>query len=377
MPVENQSLQQASEKPSSRAFDLLWDSAKTFNAYADLHGQKGTEDGDKKSLVNQEKASEILEFLESDDSLSLSRRLKAASEIGQWLGSGHSGLSSTLMASVALGAKNIDRSNYPHDRGDFGRCYNLLQIAPTVRDYFDDIAKVSPQWSALIENWAELESIFLSNDYSGLSTRIVMLAQPEHYAEEQTRKLERIEREEKALKAKAKAPTHSPLGMLFAPDPSKDKELEKSLLQVAATALCVDLVAHGYIALNDIDSVIEELVSNPFLANASGGEVFKQLGFDVADGESSSIIDTLSEYSGYFNDALNSVLAKWVKDNNIKPSLSIGQKVTFKHGREQKTGIIDSIETTRYSPMHYLIDIGAPGKPVIQWDDVSLSIVPS
>lgn len=45
---------------------------------------------------------------------------------------------------------------HPSDPSDFYRCYKLLQAVPELRKSLDVMKSVSPQWSALVDNWDKL-----------------------------------------------------------------------------------------------------------------------------------------------------------------------------------------------------------------------------
>lgn len=91
----------------------------------------------------------------------------------KWFITGNVGESSRTMAFIA---SDIELSNdeindsfsfglaHPHDSGDFERCLKLIEAVPEVKDSFDVIAKISPSWAALIENWDDIETTF-NNEY--------------------------------------------------------------------------------------------------------------------------------------------------------------------------------------------------------------------
>lgn len=81
-----------------------------------------------------------------------------------WKASGGRGLSAETMFYCALGVQRTDFFEphaHPHDPSDFNRCLLLLERVPAIRDHFDDIAKLSPQWEKLIAHWGELEAMFI------------------------------------------------------------------------------------------------------------------------------------------------------------------------------------------------------------------------
>lgn len=81
-----------------------------------------------------------------------------------WLANGRTGVSSKAMLFAALGIEQKDvfrNDNYPHDPDDLNRCLLMLEAVPEVREAFDKIASLSPQWEALIGRWSEIEESFL------------------------------------------------------------------------------------------------------------------------------------------------------------------------------------------------------------------------
>lgn len=88
-----------------------------------------------------------------------------ALKILEWMATHRTGLSSEAMAYCALGLQRKgmwDGTEHPHDPDDFNRCLLLLQQVPEIREYFPSIAELSPQWSAIIENWNRIEKQFIS-----------------------------------------------------------------------------------------------------------------------------------------------------------------------------------------------------------------------
>lgn len=78
----------------------------------------------------------------------------------KWIVSCDTGASSKTIWSVMMGVERSDRS-YPHDPGDFGRCYRLLTLIPEWRARLAEMATVSNYWSALVENWEKIERQYL------------------------------------------------------------------------------------------------------------------------------------------------------------------------------------------------------------------------
>ncbi len=83
-----------------------------------------------------------------------------------WIANGRVGLSSRTMWCCFMGAKDF-RIDYPHDPDDFSRCYKLLQAVPEWKNELHKLKTLSPQWSALIDNWDELTRMYELNDAEG------------------------------------------------------------------------------------------------------------------------------------------------------------------------------------------------------------------
>jgi hypothetical protein len=81
-------------------------------------------------------------------------------KILSWLARGRTGLSSECMAFTAAGIC-INRINYPRDPSDFNRCLLLVDWVPEVKEHFEKIASLSPEWNALIAHWDEINKTFI------------------------------------------------------------------------------------------------------------------------------------------------------------------------------------------------------------------------
>ena len=98
--------------------------------------------------------------------------------IGTWMLSGETGISSETMLGIALGGKKPSKSNWsarldaPHDPSDFGRCYRLVQIAPSIREDFDRIGKMVPQFAGILREWDALCAIYERDLLSGKSDEL-------------------------------------------------------------------------------------------------------------------------------------------------------------------------------------------------------------
>ncbi len=77
-----------------------------------------------------------------------------------WMANGEVGTSSKTMALRAIGMRNRDEG-HPYDPDDLRRCLLLLEAIPAIRTHSEAIAAASQQWRALVDNWDELEALFL------------------------------------------------------------------------------------------------------------------------------------------------------------------------------------------------------------------------
>lgn len=85
-----------------------------------------------------------------------------APAVAAWLRGPDTGLSSMAMLSKLTGVETRDKKAIPRDSSDFGRCLGLLAAAPEFRDRMNEVATISPEWSAVVEHWAELETLYHS-----------------------------------------------------------------------------------------------------------------------------------------------------------------------------------------------------------------------
>lgn len=102
------------------------------------------------------------------------------SAILQWLGGRDTGLSSAAIALTALGAMPkgyVGHPDHPHDAGDFGRCYRLLQACPEARVGLDRLGRDGGfAWQKLVPRWSEIEAAYLHDKRLSESGKIVMKA---------------------------------------------------------------------------------------------------------------------------------------------------------------------------------------------------------
>lgn len=81
--------------------------------------------------------------------------------IADWLTGDDTGASSIFLARCLLGLKDGD-VRYPHDPGDFGRCYRLSEIVTTkeLEAGLLIAAKRCAHWGAIAKHWLELVALF-------------------------------------------------------------------------------------------------------------------------------------------------------------------------------------------------------------------------
>lgn len=82
-----------------------------------------------------------------------------------WIVGRDTGISSKTIWSVMMDAVPTNPHPFdfdiPHDPDDFGRCYRLLETIPEWRARLREVAARFPAWSGLVDNWSELEEMFL------------------------------------------------------------------------------------------------------------------------------------------------------------------------------------------------------------------------
>lgn len=96
----------------------------------------------------------------------------------RWLRCDETGMSSKWMArclSDRIGHGAVEMSAeqaFPHDAADFGRCVGLLTACPAMRGEMGVMADQGPEWKALVENWGDLEAMWLKSVADGSETII-------------------------------------------------------------------------------------------------------------------------------------------------------------------------------------------------------------
>lgn len=140
---------------------------KTNVYYAALH------DGEVRVELNKAELEKILttKALTSDDPI----EAKALN----WLDNGRVGASSGTMCAVLFPnlqshhklAHNVRddgfRISYPHDNSDFDRCMKFLEAVPEARARLPELAKTSPEWEGLVNNWDKIENLMKDEQKSG------------------------------------------------------------------------------------------------------------------------------------------------------------------------------------------------------------------
>lgn len=88
-----------------------------------------------------------------------------------WLALGGHGVSAEAMARAVIGMKPEEPwslyGDHPSDPADFKRCVDFLVAVPEAKKHLELVASLSKVWSALIENWTELEKIFKEETSTG------------------------------------------------------------------------------------------------------------------------------------------------------------------------------------------------------------------
>jgi len=95
-----------------------------------------------------------------------------------WLASDETGLSSrfmlrTMMPGCVPGERDgFQGIQYPHDPSDFGRCVQLLDAEPKLRDRLWMLTEHSGQWAALVGDWEHLEALYREELPSGKAPKL-------------------------------------------------------------------------------------------------------------------------------------------------------------------------------------------------------------
>lgn len=96
----------------------------------------------------------------------------------KWSTGPDTGVSSMAILRVMTGDAPKDGYCYPHDGGDLGRCLGLLKAVPEFRARLDEMRAVGPEWSALVDHWAELEAMHGAGKNDALYKRMREIRDP-------------------------------------------------------------------------------------------------------------------------------------------------------------------------------------------------------
>jgi hypothetical protein len=96
-----------------------------------------------------------------------------------WIVGNDTGESSKTLWAVMMGQKP-DRSSYPHDAYDLGRCLRLLRAIPEWKERLWEMSAVSDYWAALVPAWPQLEALFIEE--CGPELKSDMAKTPKTYA---------------------------------------------------------------------------------------------------------------------------------------------------------------------------------------------------
>jgi len=77
-----------------------------------------------------------------------------------WFANGSVGASSKTMA-TCIADLEVKSVSYPWDPDDLNRCLLFLVWVPEARQHLNKVALLSDVWKRLIDNWEELEAMFL------------------------------------------------------------------------------------------------------------------------------------------------------------------------------------------------------------------------
>ena len=300
---------------------------------------------------------------------------KMSANIGNWLLSDNTGLSSKLMAAIALGADIPKYSNHPLDAGDFNRCKILLDYAPEVRYRFDDIAACSDKWALIIENWDRFVKT-LVNSPKDFSDTFDEILDPDKFKENQElmkKRRQQVAERQARFKQEIESPKTNKNGVLKLPS-SNNELVRKICANKAAIVITHHLLNDVHINENDVDSIVkdltDELATNPY---QNGFDLFRNLNFMVSS-DPSVLFDVLDMASDEFSTQYKRFLIEWSEKHEISPSFDVGTIIEFKHGSNIVQGEIQS--EASYLPFHYQVKVeGMDGCPLISWDDDSIELI--
>lgn len=97
---------------------------------------------------------EFISFKSTDEKLEFQERMISYLAVGE-----NVGLSSRYMLSVLAGVpqeKNRTDVNRPYDKGDFGRCVNLINEFPELKPHIDKLKGRDRIWDNIVYYWDQL-----------------------------------------------------------------------------------------------------------------------------------------------------------------------------------------------------------------------------
>lgn len=99
----------------------------------------------------------------------------------EWILTSDTGTSSKTIWAVMMdvaGVMVIDNLmdfDVPHDSGDFGRCYRLLQHFPEWRPRLHRVAKEFPKWGPMVWEWDRLTELYEMDELAELDRLLRVL----------------------------------------------------------------------------------------------------------------------------------------------------------------------------------------------------------
>lgn len=97
-------------------------------------------------------------------------KVEMSDNLREWLLNGERGLSSETIVQHLTGLPLLAKDTwggiqniYPHDPADLRRCLLLLEAVPELKADFARMAELSEKWIRLVENWAQLEKLFVED----------------------------------------------------------------------------------------------------------------------------------------------------------------------------------------------------------------------
>ena len=94
--------------------------------------------------------------------------LSMEARIVWWWEHGERGASSECIWKHMLDLK-ISTPYTPSDADDFKRCHKLLLVVPEWREQLAKMKAVSQEWSGLVDQWDQLDSLFLNQQHKELN----------------------------------------------------------------------------------------------------------------------------------------------------------------------------------------------------------------